>query len=73
MTDFARQFMLGAASIILAPIGVPSQPGYRITVPYGTGNDAIAGDFARVSADLTRAIRKVETTVQLEFERLEVG
>jgi hypothetical protein len=73
MTDFAQQFILGAASIILAPAGLPPQPGYRITLPENTAKDAIAGDFARVSADFTRAIRKVEKSVQLEFERLEVG
>jgi hypothetical protein len=73
MTDFARQFMIGAASIILAPAGMPRQPGYRITLPPKTPNNAICGDFARVSADLTRAIRTVEKSVQLEFEHLEVG
>jgi hypothetical protein len=73
MTDFARQFILGAASIILAPAGMPPEPGYTITLPASTSTDAIAGDFARVSADFTRAIRRVEKSVQLEFEHLEVG
>jgi hypothetical protein len=65
MTDFARQLVIGAASIILSPVGMPPQPGYRITLPEKTANDAICGDFARVAADLTRAIpqsRKVSPT-----------
>lgn len=73
MADFARQFILGAASIILAPAGALREPGYRITLPSNTATDAISGDFARVSADLAYAIRKVEKSVQLEFEHLEVG
>ena len=73
MNDFARQFILGAASIILAPAGMLPEPGYRITQPESTATDAIAGDFARVSADLSRSIRRVEKSVQLEFEHLEVA
>ena len=67
MSEIARQFILGAASIILAPVGVTPGPGYRITLPAGSSTDAIAGDFARVSGDLTRAIRKVEKSSQLEL------
>jgi hypothetical protein len=73
MSDFARQVILGAASILLAPAGLMPQPGYRRTILERTATDAVSGDFARVSADLTRAIRTVEKSVQLEFERLEVG
>lgn len=73
MAELARQFILGAASIFLAPAGVLREPGYRITLPAATAMDAISGDFARASGDLSNAIRKVEQSVQLEFEHLEVG
>ncbi len=73
MTEVARQIILGMASIVLAPAGGLREPGYRITLPPNTSTDAICGDFARVSGDLGGAIRRVEKTVQLEFEHLEVG
>ena len=73
MGELTRQFLIGAASIILAPAGAVPSPKYRITIPGPTATDAIAGDVGRVSADLLRAIRKVEKTAQLEFDCLEVG
>jgi hypothetical protein len=68
MIQLARQFLLGAASVVLAPLGLLPAPRYRITVPEGTVRDAVAGDFARVAADFKKAHRQIEKRVQLEME-----
>jgi hypothetical protein len=68
MIQLARQFFLGAASLILAPIGLLPAPKYRITVPERTARDALAGDFARVAADFRSAHRTIEKRVQMEME-----
>ena len=49
MAELARQFILGAASIFLAPARMLREPGYRITFTPPTATDAISGDFARAS------------------------
>jgi hypothetical protein len=68
MIQLARQFFLGAASVVLAPLGLLPAPKYRITVPEPTVRAAVAGDFARVAADFRSAHRKIEKTVQMEME-----
>lgn len=67
MRDTTRQFLLGAAAIFWAPLGLLPRPQYRITVPELTAKDALAGDFARIGADFRVATRKIEKATQLEL------
>ncbi len=67
MKDAARQFVIGFGSIFLAPAGALPKPGRRITLPPNSSTEAIAHDFGVVSADLARAIERVEHAHQLEL------
>ena len=67
MKEAAHQFFIGFGSIFFAPFGAIPQPGMRITLPPNSGSEAIAHDFARVSADLEDAIERVEREEQMEL------
>lgn len=67
MSEFVRQLLIGAGSIFLAPAGMLPQPQFRVTVPGGTAQQAIASDFSRVAADLCRATDRAERAAQLEL------
>lgn len=59
-----HNLLIGASGVLLdAFAGDPVAP-VTITVP---NDDAIASDFGRVSADLKKAIDKVENADQLEL------
>jgi hypothetical protein len=59
-----HNLLIGASGVLLDVFaGDPIAP-VTITVPNG---DAIASDFGRVSADLRKAIDKVENADQLEL------
>jgi hypothetical protein len=67
MKEATRQFLVGFGSIFFAPFGAIPQPGLRITLPPNSASEAIAHDFARVSADLEDAIERVEQAEQMEL------
>ena len=67
MKEAPRQFLIGFGSIFFAPVGALPQPGLRITLPPNNAADAIAHDFGMVSADLERAMERVEHAEQLEL------
>jgi hypothetical protein len=60
-----HNLLIGASGVLLdAFAGDPIAP-VTITVP---NSDAIAGDFGRVSADLKKAIDRVENAEQLDLK-----
>ena len=67
MKEATRQFLVGFGSIFFAPVGALPRPGLRITLPQNDASEAIAQDFARVSADIERAIERAEQAEQMEL------
>jgi hypothetical protein len=64
MKEALHQFLIGWGSIFVAPSREHSMPCTRITLPPDTVARAVAHDFGVVSADLVRAMERVEKAEQ---------